>query len=141
MILSAFHYYATYSPYNTSRSAHAPDLLFAIALLYTGGKEIRSHHLQRSRALPWLMGIVAVCIVLAVVVVVRERGDYPASARASFLGSCQSSGGSPAWCGCALSWFESHKSLSETIAIGLEIRAGGAMPADVTAGLASSCPR
>lgn len=114
---------------------------FAVALVVTGMQEISSDHRRRNRYLPWLMGSLAVMVAIAVTIPLVLPRHYPASVQSNFLTNCEAGGGDAARCGCALRWFESHESLSEFIAVDADIRAGGGVPADVTAGIASSCPR
>jgi hypothetical protein len=140
LVLSALTSFWMHSVYNSPGSGGGPSLILGAALLYTGSREIRSKHLDRSRALPWLMGFTAVCIVVAVVVVYQERHDYPMSVQTSFLTSCEAHSGDPGRCGCALHWFESHESLTEFIALNNEIGNGGRIPADVAAGITAACP-
>jgi hypothetical protein len=56
---------------------------------------------------------------------------YPANVQTNFLNACEGNGGSVSTCGCTLSWFESHRSLTQFMADEDAIYAGS-VPADVT---------
>jgi hypothetical protein len=98
------------------RGGQLLGLLLAIPLVVGGCQEIASHHLRRIRYLPWLMALETAFLALAVVAVLALRGAYPASVRAAFVGSCEARGGASSYCGCVLSWFESHRSLAQFMA-------------------------
>ena len=115
--------------------------VLAIAMIYGGVQEINSQHVRRNRYLPWIVGVMAAMVILAVVAIEVPGPAYPPNVQANFLNSCEAGGGDPGRCGCALKWFESHKSLSEFIAIDAQVRDGGGVSWDVSSGLASSCPR
>jgi hypothetical protein len=121
------------------RGGQVLGLVLAIAMIYGGSQEIRSNHLERRRYLPWITAFMGAMLVLAVVAILALRPPYPASVQANFLNGCEARGGDAGQCGCALKWFESHKSLSEFVAIDAEARATGRVPAHVTTGIASSC--
>jgi membrane protease YdiL (CAAX protease family) len=122
------------------RTGQILGLVLAIALVVGGGKEIESQHVRRIRYVPWLVGLEVIGTALVVVALLVLRPLYPPSVRANFLRSCEAQGTSPGHCGCAIDWIESHKSFPEFMAMGAQVKATGALPPDVTAGIASSCP-
>jgi hypothetical protein len=54
--------------------------------------------------------------------------SYPANVQANFLNACEANGGDVSSCGCALKWFESHRSLTQFMADDDQANNGGTPP-------------
>lgn len=84
-------------------------------------------------------GLLLACVLVALVLAGCGGGGkhaYPANVQANFLNSCEANGGDVSSCGCALNWFESHKSLTQFMADEDQVNSG-AIPSDVTQAMGS----
>ncbi|HEY2354508.1 MAG TPA: hypothetical protein VGH79_06390 [Gaiellaceae bacterium] len=140
-ILFDFHYWSAASGNASYRTGSVLGLILSAALLSYGYREIASHHMRKFRALPWIMGVKLAAITLLIVVLVAIRAAYPANVQINFLSSCEARGADAGYCGCALKWFESHKTFAQFVAVDAESRTTGRVPPDVAEGIAASCPR
>ena len=76
-------------------------------------------------------GVALLCLLVALVLTGCGGGhSYPANVQSNFLNACEATGGDVSTCGCALKWFESHRSLTQFMADDDQANNGGT-PSDM----------
>jgi hypothetical protein len=117
------------------------SVALSVVLIRLGMKEITTHHARRFRSLPWFLGVKAVAVGVILFLIFATHIPYPANVQATFVNGCEARGGSAGYCGCVLSWFESHESLASFAALNDQARVTGQVPPEITAAVDSSCGR